>query len=189
VAVALPPDLTGVPVPLPPALREAAVLVPVYRDEAGELRLVLLRRSNFGVHGGQLAFPGGKRDPQDASLLDTALREAEEEVFLPRTAVQVLAELPVVSTPTGFRVTPFAGRITRPAAWRWQAREVEEVLEVPVAELLDPTRHFTEQWQLPQWPQPAPVSFIRLGEHKLWGLSYRIVRELLPRLVAGEWGL
>lgn len=183
----MPPDQTQLP-PAAPRLREAAVLVPVYRDEAGQLRLVLLRRSEFGVHGGQLAFPGGKQDPADVSLLDTALREAEEEVYLPRASVQVLAELPVISTlTTGYRVTPFLGRIERPAAWRWQTREVTEVLEVPVTELLDPARHFTEQWQLEGWPQPALVSFIRVGAYQLWGLSYRIVRNLLPRLTAGEW--
>ncbi|MCC3157250.1 CoA pyrophosphatase [Hymenobacter sp. 15J16-1T3B] len=184
----IPPDESALP-PAAAQLREAAVLVPVYRDDAGQLRLVLLVRSNFGVHGGQLAFPGGKQDPTDSSLLDTALREAEEEVYLPRTAVQVLAELPYVSTPTGYRVTPYLGRITRPAVWRWLEREVLEVLEVPLSELLDPARHATEHWQLPEWPRPAPVSFIRIGEHKLWGLSYRIVRQLLPRLTAGEWAL
>ncbi|GAB3834879.1 NUDIX hydrolase [Hymenobacter jeollabukensis] len=183
------PDETNLP-PADPQLREAAVLVPVYRDDAGELRLVLLVRSNFGVHGGQLAFPGGKQDPTDTSLLDTALREAEEEVYLPREAVQVLAELPVISTlTTGYRVTPYLGRISRPAVWRWLEREVTEVLEVSVAELLDPARHATEDWQLDGWPRSAPVSFIRIGEHKLWGLSYRIVRQLLPRLTAGEWAV
>ncbi|WP_165903705.1 NUDIX hydrolase [Hymenobacter gummosus] len=187
-AIALPPDDSTLPPPAP-QLREAAVLVPVYRDDAGQLRLVLLVRSNFGVHGGQLAFPGGKQDPEDASLLDTALREAEEEVFLPRTAVEVLAELPDVSTPTGFRVTPYLGRISRPAVWRWLEREVTEVLEIPVTELLDPARHATETWQLDGWPRPALVSFIRIGEHRLWGLSYRIVRQLLPRLTAGEWAV
>lgn len=184
----IPPDHSTLPPPAP-QLREAAVLVPVYRDDAGALRLVLLVRSNFGVHGGQLAFPGGKQDPEDASLLDTALREASEEVYLPRTAVRVLAELSAVSTPTGFRVTPYLGHITRPAVWRWLEREVAQVLEVPVTELLDPARHATETWQLPGWPQAAQVSFIRLGEHRLWGLSYRIVRELLPRLLAGEWAV
>ncbi|OON69066.1 NUDIX hydrolase [Hymenobacter sp. CRA2] len=184
----LPPDQTNVPA-APAQLRAAAVLVPIFRDDAGELRLVLVRRSNFGVHGGQLAFPGGKRDPDDASLLDTALREAEEEVYLPRSAVEVLAELPVVETVTGFRVTPFLGLITRPAVWRWLEREVEEVLEVRVAELLDPARHFTEDWQLAGWPRAARISFVRLGEHKLWGLSYRIVHELLPRLQNDEWAV
>ena len=73
--------------------------------------------------------------------------------------------------------------------WRWLEREVTEVLEIPVAELLDPARHATETWQLDGWPRAAQVSFIRIGEHKLWGLSYRVVRQLLPRLLAGEWAV
>ncbi|AYA38698.1 CoA pyrophosphatase [Hymenobacter oligotrophus] len=168
----------------------AAVLVPVYRDAEGELHLVLVRRSNYGVHGGQLAFPGGKHDPTDTSLLHTALRETEEEVHLPASAIEVLAELPVISTiTTGYQVAPFLARITRPAVWRWLEREVEEVLEVRVADLANPAHHATEHWQLEGWPRPMPISFIRIGEHKLWGLSYRIVRPLLPRLLAGDWAV
>jgi hypothetical protein len=64
---------------------------------------------------------------------------------------------------------------------------VEEVLEVRVADLADPAHHATEHWQLDGWPRAEPVSFIRIGPHRLWGLSYRIVRGLLPRLLAGEW--
>ncbi|GAA4375630.1 CoA pyrophosphatase [Hymenobacter koreensis] len=172
-------------------LRDAAVLVPVFRDAAGELRLVLVRRGNFGVHGGQLAFPGGKTDPTDASPLHTALREAEEEVGLTPEQVTVLAKLPVISTlTTGFRVAPFLGRIERPAQWRWQTSEIDEVLEVSVPELLAPGTHATEMWQLEGWPRAAEISFYRVaGGHHLWGLSYRIVQQLLPRLLAGEWAI
>lgn len=169
-------------------LREAAVLVPVFRDEHGELRLVLIRRANFGVHGGQLAFPGGKTEPDDPSMLHTALREAEEEIGLPPSQVEVLAELPVLDTRTGYRVAPFLGRIRRPEQWQWQADEIDEVLEVAIADLLAPGVHTTESWQLPGWPQPEQISFYHVaGGHQLWGLSYYIVRPLLRRLLAGEW--
>src|SRR5688500_13126070 len=63
-----------------PPLIEPAALIPVYRDRDGHVRLVLIRRGEGGVHGGHLAFPGGKRDPDDASMQDTAVREAEEEI-------------------------------------------------------------------------------------------------------------
>ncbi|MCC2546964.1 CoA pyrophosphatase [Hymenobacter sp. BT175] len=169
-------------------LREASVLVPVYRNAAGELILVLIRRTMHGAHGGELAFPGGKRDPNDSSARATALREAEEEISLPATAVELLAELPVVQTrATGFRISPFLGRITRPEKWQWQAREIEEVLEVSLAELLLPGRHAAESVLLPGQSRPLLVAFYRIGEYYLWGVSYRIVRELLPRLQAGEW--
>ncbi|QDA60996.1 NUDIX hydrolase [Hymenobacter jejuensis] len=169
--------------------REAAVLVPVYRDAAGDLQLVLVRRGDFGVHGGQLAFPGGKRDPEDNSLLATALRETEEEIHLPPTSVEVLTQLPAVSTnASGFRVTPFLGRITRPAeAWRWMEHEIAEVLEVSVRHLADPATHGEELVQFPNWPDPQQIAFYRVGEYRLWGLSYRIIRPLVVPLLAGKW--
>ena len=91
-------------------LREAAVLVPVYRRQDGELMVVLVRRAQGGAHGGQLALPGGQREPGDADLAATALREANEELGLAANQVELLAALPVVETQTtGFRVAPFLG--------------------------------------------------------------------------------
>src|SRR5919205_174493 len=90
------------------SLVDSAVLAPVYRDPQGHLRLVFIRRSPHGIHGGQIAFPGGRREPSDANLLQTALREAEEEIGLEPQRVQVLAELPIVPTmATGFCIAPF----------------------------------------------------------------------------------
>jgi 8-oxo-dGTP pyrophosphatase MutT (NUDIX family) len=171
-------------------LRESAVLVLVFRDAAGEANLVLVRRTNYGVHGGQLAFPGGKREPTDASLLATALRETEEEVGLPRAAIEVLAALPPVQTLTsGFHIAPFLGRITPPPTWHFQPTEVAEVLHVPVRYLADPANAGRENWQLPGWPAPQLIDFWRVGPHHLWGATHRIVHALLPRLLAGEWEL
>jgi 8-oxo-dGTP pyrophosphatase MutT (NUDIX family) len=95
------------------------VLAPVFRDERGELRLVLIVRTDRGHHGGQLAFPGGRVDPRDETLLATALREAEEEIGLAPSLVTVVAELPPVrSGPTTMDVHAFLGRI--PAGLRWR---------------------------------------------------------------------
>jgi 8-oxo-dGTP pyrophosphatase MutT (NUDIX family) len=174
----------------PERLIEAGVLVPVFRDAAGELRLVMVRRTEGGVHGGQLAFPGGVREPDDPTLLDTAVREAEEEIGLPRSAVHPLTELPVIETyTTGFRIAPFLARIVRPDAWRLSEREIAEVLELTVRKLADPGLHAESLEHFPSWPEPRTIPFVRVGEHRLWGASYRIVRLLLPRLIAGEWEL
>jgi 8-oxo-dGTP pyrophosphatase MutT (NUDIX family) len=90
----------------------AAVLVPVFRDERDELRLVVVVRGEFGLHGGQLGLPGGKHERGDASLLETALRETEEEVGIPRTDIEVIAELePVDTRTTRFRVGPYLARV------------------------------------------------------------------------------
>jgi 8-oxo-dGTP pyrophosphatase MutT (NUDIX family) len=171
------------------ALVDSAVLAPLYRGADGRLRLVFIRRSPFGVHGGQIAFPGGRREPEDADLLTTALREAEEEIGLDRAMVEVLATLPVIATvATGFRVAPFLGRLEGPPPiWRRQETEIDEILEVPLEDLLHPEAHAVEIWQLPGWPEPREIPFYRIGPYKLWGATYKIVEPLLPRLLAGEW--
>jgi 8-oxo-dGTP pyrophosphatase MutT (NUDIX family) len=170
------------------AVREAAVLVPVFRDGGGDLRLVLVRRTEGGIHSGQIAFPGGKRAPADRSLLETALRETEEEIGIDRTQVKILDELPVVDTlTTGFRIHPFLGALRPPRQWRPQPMEIAEVLEIGIGELLAPGNHGEEEWSLPEWATPQAVRFYRVGEHKLWGATYRILRPLVSRLASGDW--
>ena len=170
------------------ALVDSAVLAPVYRDPHDRLRLVFIRRSPHGVHGGQIAFPGGRREPQDSDLLATALREAHEEVGLDPSSVDVLTALPVIETmATGFRVAPFLGRLNGPPpTWRRQETEIEEILEVPIDDLIRPEAHAVEQWQLPGWPEPRPIPFYRIGPYKLWGATYRIVESIRDYLASHE---
>lgn len=169
-------------------LQEAAVLVPVYRGAGGALKMVIIRRSGWGVHGGQLAFPGGKPVPGDKTFLETALREAREEVGINPDAATVLDELPVVDTvTTGFRIHPYLACIVAPSKWRREEREVAEIFEVRIKDLADPAVHGEETRWYPVWPKPRRVPFYRVGAHKLWGATYRILHPLLPRLVAREW--
>jgi 8-oxo-dGTP pyrophosphatase MutT (NUDIX family) len=158
-------------------LVDSAVLAPIYRDPQDQLRLVFIRRSPHGIHGGQIAFPGGRREPEDADLLATALREAEEEVGLDPRTVDVLTELPVIETmATGFRVAPFLGRLVGPPpTWRRQETEIDEILEVRVNDLIRPEAHGVEAWRLPGWPEERDIPFYRIGPYKLWGATYRIV--------------
>jgi 8-oxo-dGTP pyrophosphatase MutT (NUDIX family) len=171
-------------------LTEAAVLVPAFRGQDGDLRLVLVRRGEHGLHGGQLAFPGGRCEPEDASPLDTALREAREEVGLAGDQVTILARLPAVETLTnGFRIIPFLARIEPPRAWHCQTGEIAEVIEAKVRELTRPEARGADVVRLPDWPEPLAISFLRVGPHRLWGATFRILDPLLPRLLAGEWEL
>jgi 8-oxo-dGTP pyrophosphatase MutT (NUDIX family) len=170
--------------------REAAVLIPVYRAQDGALVVVLVRRAKGGVHGGQLALPGGQRDPGDAALATTALREAEEEIGLASDRVELLAALPVVKTQTtGFRIAPFLARLPAPAPWRRQEREIAEVVELRVADLARPEVRAEEVGDVPTWPAPRRIQLWRVGRHEVWGVTYRILEPLVPRLLAGEWPL
>jgi 8-oxo-dGTP pyrophosphatase MutT (NUDIX family) len=173
---------------LQPSRQDASVLVPVYRSAAGALRVVMMRRAQGGLHGGQLAFPGGRREAHDADEFATALRETEEEIGLPPASVTLLATLPVVETrTTGMRIAPFLGRIVVPPVWRPDPREVAEILDVPVADLARPEVRGSSLETFPTWPVAQRIDWLLVGPHRLWGASYRIFEPLVPRLLAGEW--
>ena len=167
---------------------DAAVLIPVYRSQDGELHIVMILRNPGGVHGGQIAFPGGKHDPEDETMLDTALREVREELGLIVERNDVLAELPMEQTrTTGYRVFPFLARITVPDRWQIAEREIAEIVDVKLTDLTRRDAHDKMIGRFPTWEKAQQVSFYRIGEHRLWGLSYRILQPVLARLAAGEW--
>jgi len=167
---------------------DAAVLIPVYRSQDGELHIVMILRNSGGVHGGQIAFPGGKHDPEDETMLDTALREVREELGLIVERNDVLAELPMEQTrTTGYRVFPFLARIAVPDRWQIAEREIAEIVDVKLTDLTRRDAHDKMIGRFPTWEKAQQVSFYRIGEHRLWGLSYRILQPVLARLVAGEW--
>jgi len=169
---------------------DAAVLIPVYRSPAGELHIVMILRNPGGVHGGQIAFPGGKHDPDDETMLDTALREVQEELGLIVAKEDVLAELPMEQTrTTGYRVFPYLARITLPEQWQIAAREIAEIVDVKLTDFTRPGAHDKMIDRFPTWTKAEQVFYYQVGPHRLWGLSYRILQPVLPRLVAGEWNV
>ena len=169
-------------------VKKAAVLVPIYRRDDGDLQLILIRRSSGGIHGNQLAFPGGKVEPQDRSMRETALRETQEEIGITSDKIQILAALPLVDTKTtGFRISPFLARIIPPNTWNRQAREVAEIVEVRVGDLARPEAHGHEEKHFPTWSAPRQTPVYRVGLYQIWGATYRILQPLIPRLLAGEW--
>ena len=167
---------------------DAAVLIPVYRAGDGNLHIVMILRNPGGVHGGQVAFPGGKYDPDDESMIDTALRETREELGLVVARGDVLAELPMIQTrTTGYRVFPYLARITVPDRWEIAEREIAEIIDVKLRDLTRPEAHDKMIDRFPTWEKAEQISFYQVGSHRLWGLSYRILQPIIPRLVAGEW--
>lgn len=164
------------------------MLAPVFRDVAGDLRIVLIVRTDRGHHGGQLAFPGGRVDETDESLVATALREAEEEIGLDPAVVSVVAELPPVrSGPTNMDVFAFLGRIPAGVEWKPSHDEVVEVLTPTVAELWDPAIRREHLFTNARWPEGLLVDGIPVGDRVLWGMTLRLLDDLVPRLLGGEW--
>ncbi|OHC46926.1 MAG: coenzyme A pyrophosphatase, partial [Rhodobacteraceae bacterium GWE1_64_9] len=119
---------------------DAAVLVPIVMRPEPTV-LLTERTAHLSTHSGQVAFPGGKRDPEDASAQATALREAHEEVGLAASDVQVLGTLPIYITGTAFLITPVVALVDPRAHLNPNPYEVADVFEVPLAFLLDPANH------------------------------------------------
>jgi len=123
-------------------------------------------------------------------MLDTALREVREELGLSVAKDDVLAELPVEQTrTTGYRVFPYLARITVPERWQIAEREIAEIIDVKLVDLTRPDAHDKMIDRFPTWTKAEQVSFYQVGPHRLWGLSYRILQPVIPRLEAGEWGV
>jgi 8-oxo-dGTP pyrophosphatase MutT (NUDIX family) len=153
--------------------RTAAVLVPIIAHPGALSVLFTQRTAHLKAHSGQVSFPGGRAEPGDASPEDTALRESEEEIGLPRDRVEVLARLPEYFTRTGFRVTPVVGLIEPPLQLSPDPGEVESVFEVPLAFLLDTRNHqrHTREFQGTTVGYYAmPYSTVE-GERYIWGAT------------------
>jgi 8-oxo-dGTP pyrophosphatase MutT (NUDIX family) len=145
---------------------EAAVLVPITRSDEPELVLTL-RASGLSTHGGEVAFPGGRRDPEDADLVSTALREAEEEIGLAPGLVEVIGPLSTLVSRHGIRVTPYVALIPDYLEFHANDGEIAAVFTVPLAFFRDDPREMTHRidylgrsWYVPSY---------RYGDYKIWG--------------------
>jgi 8-oxo-dGTP pyrophosphatase MutT (NUDIX family) len=166
----------------PGPLVRAAVLVPLV--ERGGPHLIFAKRTDrVGTHRGQISFPGGTIDPADPSPLDAALRESEEEVGLPRAAVEPLGALDDTETfATQFVITPWVGVVREPVVWRPDGEEIEEVIEVPFASLVERANFRVEHWE--RDGVVRAVYFYDWGGEVIWGATARIVKHYLD-LVTG----
>jgi 8-oxo-dGTP pyrophosphatase MutT (NUDIX family) len=162
----------------------AAVLVPLFVPVAtNEPHVVFTRRrADLRRHAGEISFPGGRQDATDATLAETALREAEEEIGLERADVSLLGELPPTSTfATNYVIHPYVGEIPAGLAWRPSAREVDAVLELPVGAL----RSGRTRRQLERRGIRFETDVYVVGENVIWGATARILEHLLERLQSG----
>lgn len=157
-------------------LREAAVLVAVQCVD-DDARLILTKRaSGMKHHPGQIAFPGGKVDEGDADHIDAALREAEEEVALPRDQVRIIGTAAQHETVTSFRVRPVLAEITRTFTPKAEPGEVAEVFSVPLAHVLDPANYLVQSryWQRHR----RYYHTVPYGPYYIWGATARILRAM-----------
>lgn len=160
--------------------RPAAVLVGLIQRQ-DEWHVIMTKRAgHLAHHAGQISFPGGKVDPADASLTAAALREADEEIALPPAAVTVLGALDVVISPVGFVVQPVVGIVETMVELVAAPQEVESVLLLPLAVLMDRKRHRRESYL--RAGEKREVWVIDHEDHYLWGLSASILVDLASRL-------
>lgn len=155
----------------------SAVLVPLYQDAEGIVRIVLTRRPDtMRTHPGDVVFPGGRIEPGETTV-EAALREAWEEVAIPRESVEVLGGLqPVTTRDQDNWIAPIVARIVRPAQLVPDPAEVAAIIEPPISELLDETRWRTADWF------GTPLWFYDFPEGTLWGATAFMVRQLLALL-------
>ena len=158
---------------------KAAVLVPLYLQD-GELHSVFTRRrEDLRRHAGEISFPGGRLDEGESSLVSAALREAEEEVGLPRTAVELLGALePTPTIATSYAVYPFVGLIEPGREWTISPREVAEVLELSLRELRDGYG----RRRLVRRGIPFRTETYVVDDNLIWGATARILSDLFARI-------
>ena len=163
-----------------PDARPAAVLVPLYVKERELWTLFTKRSEAVETHKGQIAFPGGLEALDDASPWETAIRETEEEIGVPRRTVLQLGTLPEVVTLTGFRIRPFVGAIPWPFTFREDPREVASIIEMPIRVLMGPT--LVEERGVAWKGRTIPTPVYHVKGHVIWGATAFLLSSLLEAL-------
>jgi 8-oxo-dGTP pyrophosphatase MutT (NUDIX family) len=162
-----------------PADVDAAVLMAV-TDEPMP-RLILTRRANhLSSHGGEVAFPGGKRDAEDTSVIATALRESREEVGLPESAVQVIGQLDVFTSRVGLRVQPIVGKVPADVMLTASPEEIESIFLVPLDFFLTEKPAYTYKFRF--LGNELTVPSFNYGDYVIWGLTAFMIVDLMNRV-------
>ena len=162
----------------------AAVLLPVVAHLDGATVLLTVRSSTLADHAGQISLPGGRIDPSDADAVSAALREANEEVGLAASAIEVLGCLAEQRTGTGFCVTPVVGVVRPPLSLRLAVAEVDDAFEVPLAFILDSANHRRETAVLGGAARTYDV--LQYHDHRIWGATAAILVTFAQLMSAGS---
>ena len=163
-----------------PTLTPAAVLLLMYRKD-GEYCVLLNKRTHtVEHHKGEISFPGGSQDEEDKTLLDTALRETEEEMGIRAQDIDVLGELDDMPTSSRFLMSPYVGTIPSPYDFRPSAIEVAEVLEVPISSLLDP-ENVRDEAKIVDGQLDHSPTYAHRG-HLIYGATARVLARFVELL-------
>lgn len=160
--------------------RPAAILIPVLARQSGATVLLTQRTPSLKDHAGQISFPGGKIEHFDNGPLRAALREAFEEVGLPRQAIQPLGFMPPYFSVTGFKITPLVALVEPDMPLTINYGEVSEVFEIPLQFLMNPYNHVMENLEINGVKRK--VYSITHNERYIWGVTAAIIRQLYERL-------
>jgi 8-oxo-dGTP pyrophosphatase MutT (NUDIX family) len=173
------PQVIDGPVPVA-SPRQSAVLAPLYLGDEGPAVVLTRRAAHLRNHHGEVSFPGGRQEDHDVDLVATALREAHEEIRLEPTSVEVVGRLDRLSTfVSQSMIHPFVGLLPgRPPDLVADPGEVEHILHVPLADLLDPEAFHEEIWRFPDGNDRFLVFFDVEGD-TIWGATARMLRQLL----------
>lgn len=168
--------------PMGGPLTDAAVLLPIVLRDEGPTLLFTLRTAHLNAHAGQISFPGGRMETYDASPVETALRETDEEVGIDRRHIDVIGTLPDYHTGTGFRVTPVVGILQPPFEVRADPFEVAEVFEVPLSFLMNGMHHQRRTAEFLTGPRTFYV--MPYERFFIWGATAGMLRNLFHFLRA-----
>lgn len=160
-------------------LRPAAVLLPLSVRDGEDWILLTRRTEHLPKHQGEISFPGGGRQVEDADLLQCALRETEEELGILPQDVEVFGRLDDFFSVHGYHVTPFVGRYPYPYDFRVSRGEIAEVIELPLQGFLQSGVWHQENWQ--HRGREIPVDFFHVGPYEIWGLTAAILHQFLVR--------
>lgn len=164
--------------------RPASVLIPIVERQNGLTVLLTQRAANLNHHAGQISFPGGRFEKSDLNPVETALREAQEEIGLQRQHVSILGTLPDYKTGTGYLVTPVVSLIHPPFDLQADPVEVASIFEVPLSFLMDGKNHQRRAYDLPDGSGQRIFYAMPYQQHFIWGATAGMLRNLFHMIRA-----
>ena len=167
------------------AAKQSAVLILLFKQN-DVLKMIVIRRSNHvGIHAGQIAFPGGRYEDDDLTVLNTALREIHEEIGITKDEVEVLGRLSdIYVPPSNFLISVFVGFLNKKPNYKLQQSEVAEVIEIPFNTFLQPDIIKHKNFYVSEIKDPSYAPYYDVPNASIWGASAMVISELIDVLIA-----